>query len=256
VQFQPPFTNGMAASVVLGQTDFTSNSCNRGAGIAGPATANTVCFPGGLGFDSQGNLWVADTNSSRVLQFRPPFSNGMAASVVLGQADFAGILCNRSSAPQAPAEANTTCAPFGLAFDGPGNLWVADNGNSRVLQYALPFTNGMAASLVLGQANFTTTYSLTPPPTSSTIWFPMSLAFDTSGRLFVADMMASRTLIFTPPFSNNMAATLVLGQQDFAHYLMNQGGGSTPAANTSVRPILRGDLVSPRQRLLFRHSAL
>jgi sugar lactone lactonase YvrE len=125
--------------------------------------------------------------------------------------------------------------PFGLAFDGQGNLWVADNGNNRVLQYWPPFSNGMAASLVLGQANFTT-YSLTPPSTSSTIWFPMSLAFDTSGRLFVADMMANRTLIFTPPFSNNMAATLVIGQQDFAHWLVNQGGGYTPAANTLAGP--------------------
>ena len=37
------------------------------------------------------------------------------------------------------------------AFDGSGNLWVADAFNQRVLEYTPPFSNGMAASLELGQ---------------------------------------------------------------------------------------------------------
>jgi len=234
VQFSPPFTNGMAAGIVIGQTDFTTGACNQGAGMAGPATARTVCFPTGMTFDGQGNLWVADQDNSRVLQFRPPFTNGMAASLVLGQADFAGNLCNRNSDMSAPAAANTICNAFGLGFDGQGNLWLADYANSRVLQYRPPFTSGMAASLVLGQTNFSD-WSAGPPLTSSTMSLPMGLAFDSSGKLFVADAYASRTLIYAPPFSNGMAASIVIGQADFSSFSFNQGL-LTPAANTLCLP--------------------
>src|ERR1035441_1217723 len=46
--------------------------------------------------------------------------------------------------------------PGDAVQDGAGNLYVADYGNCRVLQYKPPFTNGMAANLVIGQPNFTT----------------------------------------------------------------------------------------------------
>jgi len=223
VQFKPPFRNGMAASLVIGQTDFAGNLCNRG----GPPSASTVCMPGGVAFDTQGNLWVADNFNSRVLRFRPPFTTGMAASLVIGQPDMTSI---------APGTLATVMAgPAALAFDLAGNLWVADYANTRVLQFQPPFTNGMAASLVIGHANFTDN-SFAFPPTSSATMVPASLAFDTDGRLIVADLFRNRTLILTPPFSNGMAASVILGQPDSVSWLGNQNGSFTPAANTLYMP--------------------
>ncbi len=71
------FYNGEAASIVIGQSNFTSNSYS---------TSQTgIALPMGAAFDSSGNLWVADSHNSRILEFESPFTNGEAASVVLGQ---------------------------------------------------------------------------------------------------------------------------------------------------------------------------
>jgi len=52
----------------------------------------------------------------------------MAASVVLGQADFEGMHTGTSS--------NMLSEPYDVKVDGAGNLWVADTDNNRVLEYA------------------------------------------------------------------------------------------------------------------------
>jgi len=139
LEFKPPFSNGMTASVVIGQADFVSSGA--------ATTASGLTFPTGVVFDSSGNLWIGDTGNSRVLQFQPPFSNGMSASLVLGQANF-------TSSTSATTQDGFSGA-FGLTFDTSGNLWVADNGNSRTLEFTPPFSTSQNATLVLGQANFT-----------------------------------------------------------------------------------------------------
>jgi NHL repeat len=52
------FTNGGAATIVLGQSSFTPGT-----------TATTLNVPFGLAFDSSGNLWVADHYNNRVLKY-------------------------------------------------------------------------------------------------------------------------------------------------------------------------------------------
>jgi hypothetical protein len=91
-------TNGMNASYVLGQADFTSNG--QGAGQTGFTT------PRGVGYDPVNELvFVADTGNHRVLVYDARDSgspdrtlcgtttngiaNGMNASCVFGQPDFA-----------------------------------------------------------------------------------------------------------------------------------------------------------------------
>jgi sugar lactone lactonase YvrE len=139
LEFKPPFANGMAASLVIGQTDFVSK------GEA--TTASGLSFPFGVAFDSAGDLWIGDTDNNRVLEFKPPFANGMSASLVLGQASFTA---GGSSDGQSGFS-----LPFGIAFDSSGNLYVADYENNRTLEFAPPFSNNQNASLVLGQANYT-----------------------------------------------------------------------------------------------------
>jgi sugar lactone lactonase YvrE len=139
LEFKPPFTSGMDASVVLGQPDFVHISPTGGQnGLSGPL---------GVASDKLGNIFVADGNSHRVLEFQPPFSNGMKASIVIGQADFTSI-----SGGASPTQ---FVLPSGLAFDPDGNLWVFDFSGNRVLEFQPPFSTGMAASLVIGQSDFT-----------------------------------------------------------------------------------------------------
>ena len=91
---------------------------------------------GGLAFDSSGNLWVSDNSNNRVLEFRPPFSMGMNASLVIGQPDFE---TGRASISQSGFLNGLAT----LVIDPSGNIWVGDK--SRVLEFRAPFSTGMNA---------------------------------------------------------------------------------------------------------------
>lgn len=149
-------------------------------------------------------LLVGDSFNDRILIFDSPFSTGESASIVLGQPDFT------TSAPG--TSATSLYFPDKAIADVAGNVWVSDTWNHRVLEFQEPITSGMAASLVLGQPDFTTTRL--GPPNQSGLMDPQGLAFDADGDLWVADGY-NRVLEFTPPFSNGMAASLVLGEPDF-----------------------------------------
>ncbi len=61
LEFVAPLFTGMAASLVIGQSSFTSS---------GSATTQSGLHnPEGLAFDSSGNLWVAENSNNRVLEF-------------------------------------------------------------------------------------------------------------------------------------------------------------------------------------------
>jgi len=178
------YTNHEAASVVLGQQDFTQS--------APGATAIGLNTPEGILVDHSGNVWVADWGNNRVLEFVKGggFTDGQPAAVVLGQPDFIH---------NAPATTATGMnGPNGVALDKSGNLWVADSGNNRVLEFMPPFTNGEAASLVLGQPDFV---SNTAATTSTGMNGPNSIALDQPGNLWVADFGNNRVLEFQVPAS-------------------------------------------------------
>ena len=233
VEFVPPFSNGMAASLVIGQANLTSTaSCNQG--LAAP-TASTICGSWGIVFDSSSNMWVSDLYNNRVLEFKPPFSNGMAASLELGQPS--GATAFTSSTPNnGGLSATSLYYPTQPAIDGDGNLWVSDSSNSRVLEYAPPFSNGMAATLELGQPSGAAAFTSNGFYTSqSGFFYPYGISFDISGNMQVADFGNSRVMIFEPPYSNGMNATTVFGQADFTHGASNQGG--SVGANTLYGPL-------------------
>jgi hypothetical protein len=210
LEYKPPFTNAMAAMLAIGQADLNSGSPNQGG--SAPTDA-TLLAPGGLAFDLTGNLWIVDHGNCRVLEFKPPFSTGMAARLVLGQMDFTHGLPNQAGT----AGANTFNEPLGAIFDSSGNLWVADSLNNRILEFQAPSTTNVRASLVVGQVDFT--HGLTNQAgtnrTSATLANPYEVTFDSSGRLFVSDSQNNRTLMFAPPFSNGLNASLVIGRADF-----------------------------------------
>jgi sugar lactone lactonase YvrE len=217
--YSSPLRTDESASLVLGQPDFVQNSPNQGNSV--PA-ANTLAAPAGVAQGPNGELYVADTRNCRVLRFDPPFTSGMNASLVLGEPDFVTRNCFTLTA----ADANSLAAPFAVAVDSQGDLWVVDTffgdtGDSRVLEYVPPFTDGMAASVVIGQTTTGASQGCNqvfatpphfPPATASTLCAPKGLTFDTAGHLWIADMGNNRVLQFVPPFTTGMSASLELGQ--------------------------------------------
>ncbi len=189
LEFKPPFSNGMNASLVLGKPNFTyGGDYNYGA------TQSGMDAPPGVAVDSSGNVWVVDSYSNRVLEFKPPFSNGMNASLVLGQSNFTSGNMSGNYTPNLTQSG--MYIPQGVAVDSSGNVWVADSNNSRVLEFVPPFSNGMNASLVLGQSNFTSNVATT---TQLGMSYPDGVSVDSSGNVWVADTSNSRILGFTLP---------------------------------------------------------
>ncbi|HZC22738.1 MAG TPA: NHL repeat-containing protein [Candidatus Binatia bacterium] len=212
VEYQAPFTNGMSASIVLGEPDMNTST--------GGSTATTLSCPSGMAFDSKGNLWVSDYDNSRIVEFKTPFSSGMAASLALGQANLTASTCATS--------ATALCYPWeGVAFDSKGNLFVADYSNCRIVEYKPPFSTGMAAALAIGQADLNSSACGT---TVSTMNSPLGIAFDSKGNLWTGDYTNNRVLEFTAPFTTGMSASLVIGQSNFTSsaYSTTASGLSNP----------------------------
>src|SRR5208283_2673587 len=89
-EFTAPVTNGETASVVYGQNNaFGATSCNQG----GPVGAGTLCSPQGIGLDTNGDLFVADSSNNRVVEYSTP-GGSAAAFLELGQLDFAHSSAN------------------------------------------------------------------------------------------------------------------------------------------------------------------
>ena len=205
VEYNTPFAGcgsfpcvGGLPNLVFGQGgSFTTDTCDGGG-----ETASTLCFPGAVAVDSSGNLYVADEFDNRVLEYNTPLTSGTTADLVFGQGgSFAGDACSTSS--------TGLCSPDGLAVDSSGDLYVADNGNNRILEYTTPLSSGTTADLVLGQNDFVSGNS---GASANTLNGPYGVAVDSSGNLYVADETNNRVLEYNAPLTSGANAHTVFGQ--------------------------------------------
>ena len=155
------FVAAQPADIVLGQPDLFSSKCNNGAAPddVGGLGADSLCGPARMAVDQKGNLYVADSGNNRVLVYNTPFdaSSGepgagdTTADFVYGQG---GGFTTRSCNPSG-ANATTLCNPSAVAVDGAGDIYIADAGNSRVLEFAKagnpPTASDAIASRAYGQ---------------------------------------------------------------------------------------------------------
>ncbi|MDA4137284.1 MAG: NHL repeat-containing protein [Thaumarchaeota archaeon] len=207
-----PLVNGsisLTPSRAIGQGNLGEGACDQSSAAYNfqNATAYTLCEPSDLAFDQNGNLWVADfghdpnlAGNSRVLMF--PDVNGSLSSAaieVIGQSSLTGYGCDQNLG--GPTN-DTLCYPVSIAFDNAGDLWVADSGNNRVLEFAsVDGAMSPVASRVIGQGNFTT-YGCNmgaAAPTNSTLCHPLWVAFDSHDDLWVSDTNNVRVLEFVAP---------------------------------------------------------
>ena len=116
-----------------------------------------------------------------------------------------------------------------MAVDGAGNLYVADAGDHRVLEYATPFSAGspfgLSASLVFGQnGSFINNQCNLGTDTinASSMCFPEGVTVDASADLYVSDTNNDRVLEFNQPLA---APNMLTGAGDtVADTVFGQGG--------------------------------
>lgn len=211
MRFSLPITqNSQLPEVVFGQINFTSGSANGGG------TTNAAVFNGPftMAVGTGGDLWISDILNNRVLMIPTAHTavNGASATVVIGQpnltANSAGLTSQNLSTPYAPR------------LDASGNLWVADNGNRRVLRFNAPLSTFQAASAALGVPDFTTNNAVAPSTVRAGNTGDMAFV---GAALYVSDMTNHRILRFDAPYTTGMAASVVLGQP-----LMTTGTANNP----------------------------
>ncbi|MEM9015934.1 MAG: NHL repeat-containing protein [Verrucomicrobiota bacterium] len=185
------WTDGQAADVVIGQTDFVS-------GDAGDTSAK-VESPSDVAVDpTTGKLFVADPPNNRVLRFGSyaAFFNGAFAEAVIGQPDFGTTIGDTSQ-----TKLNN---PSSVFVDSAGRLWVGDVDNFRIVRFdnASTIASGAPASAVLGQVDFDTN---TFPSTvnAASISFPIDLVVSENGALYVADVSFHRVVRFDSAAAKN-----------------------------------------------------
>jgi hypothetical protein len=238
LEYDAALAGDATADRVFGQNgSFTSDTCNTG-GFGSPPTAHTLCSPQGVAVDGEGNLYIADYDNNRVLEFDNPVATDLVPDRVFGQAgSFITGACNMGSFPSAA----TLCGPHDVILDSAGNLYIAEGANNRVLQYDNPLATDTVADRVFGQfgsftSNGCNTGGRGSDPDANTMCFPVAMAGDKSGNLYVVDRDNSRVLVFDDPPATDTVADRVFGQPDFVSKLCNAGVFSAPTANTLCWP--------------------
>jgi serine/threonine-protein kinase len=124
--------------------------------------------PSGLAVDASGNVYVADFGNNQIRKINP---NGevstFAGNLNMGYADGMGIAASFNH-------------PSSVAIDISGNLYVADDGNSLVRKInPAGIVTTIAGSKTLGSANGI--------GTTASFHYPLGIAVDASGNLYIAD---------------------------------------------------------------------
>ena len=232
-----PQSGNTTANRVLGQVDFTHSGANilNGQGLNAPAA---VAIDRSL---TPNRIYVADSSNNRVLGWSnaASFANGKAADLEIGQPDFLSAGCSNGG-----VNAQTLCNPSSVAVDSAGNLYAADTGNNRVLEYNAPYSNMVVggvgnniANQVFGQSNFTSNVCA-GSVSASTLCGPTSIAVDSGNNLYIADSENNRTLEYNTPLtvtstpgSGDTVADMAFGQSSLTSAGCNLGSNSVTASS-------------------------
>jgi uncharacterized protein (TIGR03437 family) len=169
--FQQPLATGMAATKVVGQTDFFSSSPN-----GTPPDPARFSGPFGIATDAQDRLYVCDSAGRRVAIFSAPaFLQTTGAQPVFSLAT--GFI----------QPIGITIGPANVTQ--PGELWIADAGANELIHFP-PFAKLSQSSTADGMLPINT---------------PLSSAYDTFGNLVAADGN-SRVLFYVPLITVENAA--------------------------------------------------
>ncbi|MEW6158046.1 MAG: cadherin domain-containing protein [Verrucomicrobiota bacterium] len=140
------------------------------SGDGGPATAARLNMPADVAVDAAGNVFVADRSNHRI---RKISLEGIISTV-------AGTGLSGFSGDGESAIAARLNVPLGVAVDAAGNLFIADQGNSRVRKVANGIISTVAGN---GTSGFTGDGG---PATEAAIRQPTDLVVDPAGNLFIA----------------------------------------------------------------------
>ncbi len=163
------------------------------SGDGGPATGAQLYLPQCVALDAAGDLYIADSFNNVI---REVAVNGTITTVA-GNGSFG------YSGDGGPATSAQLAYPHGLAFDGAGNLYIADSSNNVIRQVAV---NGNIATVA---GNNTRGYAGDgSPATGAQLYEPYAVAVDAAGDLYITD---SNNHVIREVFAANGTIATVAG---------------------------------------------
>ena len=157
------------------------------SGDGGAATSARLNAPGGVWVDGSGDLYVADTVNNRIREVSASTSD---ISTLAGTGG-----TRKTEGDGGPAVWSGLYGPFDTAFDGKGDLFIADTANNRVQEvpvtsgtnYGIAMTEGdvyTIAGSATGQAGDSGNGGLA---SSALLSYPEGLTVDAAGNVYIAD---------------------------------------------------------------------
>jgi hypothetical protein len=205
--------------------------------IANGSTVGGVGFnnPEGIAIDGYGNLYIADTFNNRIVQARlynAQYSQNIV--YVPGTTTFAGVALDR---------------PMGMGLDAAGNLYIADAGNKRIVEYSVTGATSVVSTagvtladptsvkvlpsgalivadstlgLVLVEGGNATVLSTG----STTLYSTQGLSLDQAGNVYVADPTGQQVIELSfnsPATETSFPQTLIGESSSETSYVYNDG---------------------------------
>ena len=145
------------------------------AGDGGPATSASLNQPTGVSVDGAGNLYIADTQNSRVRKVD-------AATGIISTAAGGGTAGWPTFGDGGQATDASVYYPQDVFADGVGNLYIAEGGYSRVRKVN---ASGVISTVAgNGNSGFSGDGG---PATSASLLFPRGVHVDGAGNITIAD---------------------------------------------------------------------
>jgi trimeric autotransporter adhesin len=154
-------------------TTVAGNGTSTFAGDGGPATSASLFGPWGVAVDSDGNLYIADTNNNRIRKV----TFGVISTVAgTGQG---------SSGADGPATATAIFSPRGIAVDDNKVLYIAEGNKARKIIQAGSISTiaGTGAAAFSGDGGLAT---------AATLQNPFGVTVSKTGVVYITDSFNNR----------------------------------------------------------------
>jgi sugar lactone lactonase YvrE len=215
-------------------TTYAGSGSSSPAGDGGPATAAGLGYIGGIAIDASGNVFISEVSPPVIREVNG--STGIIGTV-------AGTGTTGYSGDGGPAASATFGQIYGMAFDVNGNLYLADGGDELVRKLTAVgglITGNSIVSTVAGTPPAANTWPAGSysgdggPATSAHLNFPVDVAVDRSGNLYISD--SSNSVIRLVSASSGIISTAV-GNGPFCGSAGGDGGAATSAGLCYPRDI-------------------
>jgi len=196
-------------------------------------SSDNFVFPQFAAFDAHQNLWVSDVGANEGGEIFE-FTNEQLTTTPPGGDQEPALILQDSEDP--------FDSPLGIAFDSVGNLWVANNGDSDLLEFNADKLEGLTG--VNDVAADGTIDSVSTDAGTDSVEAPWGLAFDLNGNLWVTNEFSAATVMTAARSAANgpqqAQAAPTEGQGTLVEFaaadVTTPSAGSTPTPAAVVLP--------------------